>query len=128
MDGRRIALGARMVLGLIFFIFGLNGFFHFLPQPVPPAAAANFFAAMGATGYFLPLLKGTEVIAGGLLLSNFFVPLALTILAPIILNIVLFHLFLDPGGIAVGAICAVLELYLASYYRSYFRPVLTVRA
>src|SRR6476646_9889721 len=92
---------ARVVLGFAFFVFGLNGFLHFLPQPPMSGPPAAFMGALGATGYLFPLLKGTEVLAGALLLSGFFVPLALTLLAPVIVNIVAFHLFLAPGTYAV---------------------------
>ncbi|MEP7053586.1 MAG: DoxX family protein, partial [Pseudomonadota bacterium] len=87
---------ARVLLGLTFFVFGLNGFLHFIPQPAPPPAAGAFAGAMMATGYFFPLLKATEVLAGALLLGNRYVPLALAVLAPVIINIVAFHLFLEP--------------------------------
>ena len=88
---------ARIFLGLIFFVFGLNGFLQFMPQPPQPEAAGAFIGALAATGYMFPLIKGTEVVAGLLLLSGRFVPLALTLLAPIIVNIALFHTVLAPN-------------------------------
>src|SRR5882762_6738719 len=103
----KLPVAARLALGLIFFVFGLNGFLHFLPQPPAPPAAAAFGGALYATGYFIPLLKATEVLAGALLLAGVFVPLALTLLAPIIVNIAAFHLFLAPGNYAiVGVVLA----------------------
>jgi uncharacterized membrane protein YphA (DoxX/SURF4 family) len=93
--------GARMLLGLIFFVFGLNGFFHFIPQPSMSGPPGNVLGALVATGYFFPLLKLTEVAAGALLLSGLLVPLALTVLAPVIVNIVAFHSFLAPSGLPV---------------------------
>ena len=75
-------------------MFGLNGFLNFIPQPPMSGPPANFVGALAATGYLLPLLKDTEVAAGALLLSNRFVPLALLILAPVVVNIVAFHAFL----------------------------------
>lgn len=118
---------ARVLLGLVFFVFGLNGFFGFLPQPPMEGAAATFMGGLGAAGYFFPLLKGTEVVAGALLLGNRFVPLALALIAPIIVNIALFHLVLAPS---VGMVVFLLatELYLAWSYRSAFRGVLAARA
>ncbi len=89
---------ARILLGLVFFVFGLNGFLHFLPNPPHPGPAGDFGAALGATGYMFPFIKGTEVVVGLLLLSGRYVPLALTILAPVLLNIALFHFVLDPTG------------------------------
>ncbi len=116
---------ARVVLGLAFFVFGLNGFLHFIPQPPPPPAAGAFAGAMFATGYFFPLLKGTEVIAGLLLLSNRFVPLALAVLAPVLINIVAFHLFLEPPAtLTLPLVLMALELYLARSYRDAFSSML----
>ena len=118
---------ARLLLGLVFFVFGLNGFLGFLPQPPLEGSAAAFMGGLGAAGYLFPLLKGTEVLAGALLLGNRFVPLALTLLAPIIVNIALFHLLLAPG---IGMVLFLVgtELYLAWSYRSAFRGVLSARA
>jgi uncharacterized membrane protein YphA (DoxX/SURF4 family) len=82
----KIPTAARLLLGLIFTIFGLNGFLHFIPTPPMSGPAGAFGGAMFATGYLFQLLKGTEVIAGVLLLSNRFVPLALAVLAPVVIN------------------------------------------
>ncbi len=115
---------ARIVLGLVFFVFGLNFFFHFIPQPPMPEAAGAFAGAMFATGYIFQLLKVIEVVAGVLLLSGFFVPLALALLAPVVVNIFFFHAVLAPAGITVPIVCLALEVYLAWAYRSAFRPML----
>ena len=80
-----------------------------------------------AAGYFFPLLKGIEVISGVLLLSNRFVPLALTLLAPIIVNIVAFHAVLAPGGIVLALAILASEIYLAWAYRAAYRPMLRSR-
>jgi uncharacterized membrane protein YphA (DoxX/SURF4 family) len=124
----RLPAVARLLAGLIFTVFGLNGFFHFIPQPPPPPAAGAFAGALFATGYFFPLLKGTEVLAGLLLLSGRFVPLALTLLAPIVVNIVLFHAFLAPAGLPLALVVLVLEAFLAWAYRDAFRGVLDAGA
>ena len=124
---QKLPLVARVVLGLIFVVFGLNGFLHFLPQPPMTAAAGAFLGALTATGYLLPLLKATEVVAGALLLSGRFVPLALTLLAPVIVNIAAFHLFLAPGNPVVGVVLAA-ELYLAWTHRAAFAPLLAARS
>jgi putative oxidoreductase len=118
---------ARIVLGLVFVVFGLNGFFHFLPQPPMSGPPADFAAALFATGYMFPLIKGTEVIAGALLLSGRFVPLALTILAPVIVNIFAFHLFIAPSGLVLPAIIVALEIVLARSYWSAFAPLVRAR-
>jgi uncharacterized membrane protein YphA (DoxX/SURF4 family) len=127
---RHLPTAARLLLGLTFFVFGLNGFFNFIPRPAepPPEAALAFIGALLKTGYMFPLIKGVEVIAGALLLSNRFVPLALTVLAPIVVNIVAFHSLLAPAGIAVPLVVVALEIYLAWTYRDIFRPMLAARA
>jgi putative oxidoreductase len=115
---------ARYLLGTIFFVFGLNGFFHFLPQPPMSGPPAEFAQALVASGYVFPVLKGAEVVAGVFLLSNRFVPLALALLAPAVVGIVGFHLVLAPAGMAIALLVLVLELYLAWSYRSAFAPML----
>jgi hypothetical protein len=119
---------ARVSLGLAFIVFGLNGFFHFLPAPPPPAPAMSFLGGLASSGYFFPLLKGTEIAAGALLLANRFVPLALTVLAPILVNIVAYHLALAPSGAALPLLLVALEIYLAFSYRASFRGVLAAHA
>jgi len=119
----KIMLFGRIILGLIFLIFGLNGFFQFIPIKMNPEAM-EFFAALTATPFFI-FLKSTEVIVGLMLIFNFFVPLALIILAPISINILLFHLFVDrsilPLAIAI-VIIHMLEAYgRREAYRSLFR-------
>lgn len=119
---RLLPVAARTLLGLVFFVFGLNGFFHFMPQPPLPEAALPFVGGLAKAGYFFPLLKGTEVLAGVLLLSGRFVPLALTLLAPIVVNIAAFHLFLAPS-LGMVAMLLALEIYLAWAYRDAFAPL-----
>ena len=118
---------ARMLLGLIFFVFGLNGFLGFLPQPPMNAAAGAFAGALAATGYMFPLIKSVEVLVGIALLSNRFVPLALTVLAPITVNIFAFHAFLSPG-LALPVVIVALQLFLAYAYRAQYRGVLQASA
>jgi uncharacterized membrane protein YphA (DoxX/SURF4 family) len=124
---RKLPTVARVLLGAVFFVFGLNGFFHFLPQPPAPARAMAFAGALAATGYFFPLLKATEVVAGALLLAGAFVPFALTLLAPIIVNIVAFHAFLAPGNYAVVGLVLAAEIYLAVVNRAAFAPLFARR-
>jgi len=126
----------RWILGLIYFVFGLNGFFMafgmnhlvFIPMPPPdqqPPGAAAFGAAMFATGYFFQLLKVTEVTCAILLLANKWVPLALLILAPITLNIMFFHFFLTPGASAkiLPLVMVALHVYLGYQYRQVYKPL-----
>jgi uncharacterized membrane protein YphA (DoxX/SURF4 family) len=124
---RHAPTAARVLLGLVFFVFGLNGFLNFLPAPPPSGPAGAFGTALAATGYMWPLIKGTELVGGALLLSNRFVPLALALLAPVIVNIVAFHTALAPPN-PVTFLVLGLELYLAWSYRDAFRPMLAARA
>ncbi|QRO01409.1 DoxX family protein [Archangium violaceum] len=127
---RHLPTAGRLLMGLMFFVFGLNGFLNFLPQPTTPIpeGALAFAGALGKTGYMFPLIKGTEVLAGVLLLSNRFVPLALALLAPVIVNIVAYHAFLAPEGTGMTVFILALEVYLAWSYRGVYRPMLAMRA
>lgn len=116
---------ARVLLGLIFFVFGLNGFLNFLPMPEGiPEGAMAFSMAMMKTGYFMPMLKGIEVVSGAMLLANVYVPLVLLVLAPIALNIFLFHWFLTPGiqNVTIPLVIIGLGLTLAWAHRAIFKP------
>jgi putative oxidoreductase len=125
---RTAILVARILLGLMFVVFGFNFFFHYIPQPPPPPAAGAFAGAMFATGYIFHLLKVLEILSGFALLFGFCVPLALTVLAPIIVNILFFHAFLAPSGLPLPLVILVLELFLAWAYRDAFAPMLNPRA
>lgn len=120
---------ARVLMGLMFTVFGLNGFLHFIPEPKTPmpAGAAAFAGALMATGYMMQLVFGTQLLTGVLLLVNRFVPLALALLAPILVGIITFHIFLAPASIAPGVVVVALEVYLAWAYRDAFRPMLAMR-
>jgi len=125
---RRIAPEvARVLLGLVFFVFGLNGFFHFLPQPPHEGTSATFLGGLAASGYFFPLLKSTEVVGGALLLMKRYVPLALVLLAPIIVNIFAFHAALDHAGVGLAVVLVALEIGLAYAHRKAFAPLLTAK-
>jgi uncharacterized membrane protein YphA (DoxX/SURF4 family) len=127
---RYLKIVARVLLGLIFLIFGLNGFVHFIPQPkdAMPQGAMDFFGELMKTNYMIPLIFATQTLGGALLLVNRFVPLALALLAPVIVNIILFHLFLAPSSIPPAIVVLVLELFLAWAYRGAFRSMLAFRS
>lgn len=111
---------ARVILGLLFFVSGLNGILHFIhPPPMPPSDASTFANILMTSSYmtFVALLM---VIAGLLLLVGRFVPLALTILGPIVVNILLFHFLLMHGGAGIGIVATLLELFLVYVYRRSF--------
>jgi putative oxidoreductase len=117
----------RSLLGLIYVFFGLNFFLQFLPMPPPPAepgAAETFMGGLFQAGYFFPMVKGLEVLLGGFLLLNFFTPLSLIILAPISLNIFLFHAFLAPANIGLSIVILVLHIFLFWAYKNSYRTVL----
>jgi uncharacterized membrane protein YphA (DoxX/SURF4 family) len=124
---RNLPTVARVGLGLVFATFGFNKVVPFLPQPPISGPPAQFFGALFATGYMIPLIAMTEIVAGLMLLSGRFVPLALTLLAPVIVNIVAFHVFLAPGGAAPGVLVLALEVYLAWTHRDAFAPMLRMR-
>ena len=120
---------ARILLGLPLFIFGLNAFLNFIPQPKTPLpeGAMAFAGALMATGYMMQLIGGTMLVVGTLLLINRFVPLALALFAPFIVNSLAFHFFLERTGLPMAMIFAGIELYLAWAYRAAFRPMLAAR-
>jgi hypothetical protein len=120
---------ARVLHGLVFLGFGLNGLLHLFPLPPAQGAAAAFINGLIASRYFFPLLFAIYVVAGTTLLIGRFVPLALTVLAPIIVNVAVMHLFVPSSGAELGlaALVTVLEIYLAWSYRAAFRPLLRGR-
>jgi uncharacterized membrane protein YphA (DoxX/SURF4 family) len=126
---RTATTSARLLLGLVFFVCGLDGFLHFLPQPsgVPPENALLLAVAFMKSGYLFPLIKGTEVLVGLSLLSNRLVPLALVVLAPVLLNIVAFHAFLAPEGLLLAVVLLALALLLAWSHRAAYGPLLSLR-
>src|SRR5688572_15073195 len=114
---KHIATVARLLLGLGFAVFALNYFVPFLPpQPLPPPEALAFIGPFASSG-FLTLVKVIELAAGLLLLANLFVPLALALLAPILVGIAAFHILLAPAGTGVVVALLALELVLAWAYR-----------
>ena len=120
---------ARVLMGLVFLVTGLNGFLRFLPEPATmPEGAAAFAGALMKAGYMFPLISGTQVVVGVLLLANRFVPLALVLIAPVIVNIIGFHVFLAPDGIGPGILVLILEIYLVWAYRSSYGPMFAPRA
>src|ERR1044072_3555743 len=99
---RIVALIARLLLGLIFFVFGLNGFLQFLNMgPMPTGLAGQFMGALFQSHYFW-VVAGLQVVGGALLLVGRFVPLGLVLLGPVIVNVLLYHFLLNPAGIGVA--------------------------
>ena len=117
----------RILLGLNFLVFGLNGFFQFIPMEGPSSPNAQaYMSGLIASGYFFPVLKITEVLASICLLFNQFVPLALILLAPITVHILLYHLFLVPEAILFALFLVGANAFLGFYaYRSSYSTVLS---
>jgi len=127
MKTSKVTIVMRTVLGLMFIVGPLTTALRLAPQPPLPAGAAAFTGALARTGYFLPMLWTVEIAAGALLISGFATPLALVILAPIIVNIATFHLFLAPSGVAAAIMISALELTLAWRQRTAFRSLFVTR-
>ena len=129
---RFVPVIVRILMGLAFTTFGLNAFLQFMGKGKAemPKAAMDFASAMMNTGYMFKLVGGTQLVAGVMLLFGLFVPLALILLMPVLVNIILFHLYLSPapGAFAPGIVLMVLELYLAWVYRDYYRSLFVIRA
>src|SRR5712672_3371137 len=104
---RTVSAIARYLAGVIFLVFGLNGFLHFIPLPPPSGVAGQFMGALFVSHY-LTLIFALQVIGGVLLLANRYVPLALAILAPVIVNILSFHALMAPSGLPLALFVAVL--------------------
>jgi putative oxidoreductase len=119
---------ARYLLAFVFIVFGLNGFLHFIPQPPPSSEmAGQYFTVMSASHYLL-FVFGLQLIAGVLFLFRRTVPLALTIAGPIIVNILLFHALMDPGGIVPGLVVTVLWFVIYWHFRAAFYGILFTEA
>src|SRR5450432_4315676 len=119
---------ARYLLGLMFTVFGLNGFLNFIHQPPPTNPwALQFFGAIIAS-HFAAFFFAVQLIGGLLLLSGFFVPLALTLLAAELYNILAFHVTLAPASIAPALVASVLWILAFIQYRASFKDVLAVRS
>ena len=110
---------ARVLLGVIFLVFGLNGFLHFIKMPPPTGVALQFMGALIAS-HEIAVIMLLQVIAAVLLLINRFVPLALLLLGPVIVNIVLFHAFMAPNGLPMALIVSVLWILTAYGVRGVF--------
>jgi putative oxidoreductase len=117
---------ARYLLGLIFFVFGLNGFLHFIPSPPPPGIAGQFIGALFVS-HILVVIFLLELIPAILLLVNRYVPLALVLLGPVIVNIVLFHAFMAPSGLPLALVVVALWLLTAAGVKSAFNGLFQQR-
>ena len=118
---------ARLLLGLIFVVFGLNGFLNFLSMgPMPSGLAGQFVGVLVMSHYFW-VVAALQVAGGALLLVNRFVPLGLVLLGPVIVNIILYHVFLNRTGIALAIVVAILWLIVFYAHRQYFSGIFVPR-
>ena len=117
---------ARYLAGLIFLVFGLNGFLHFIPFPPPSGVAGQFMGALFASHY-VTFIFALQILAAVLLLANRFVPLALAILAPVIVNILAFHALMAPAGLPLALFVAILWTLIFVDVRTAFVPLFQPR-
>ncbi len=118
---------ARILLGLMFTVFGLNGFLHFLPMQMPTGLAGEYMIVMSQSHYMVAVFL-VQLIGGILLLTNRFVPLALVPLGPVIVNILLFHALMAPQGLPPGTIALILWLIVFSSVRHAFDGIFSMRS
>jgi uncharacterized membrane protein YphA (DoxX/SURF4 family) len=123
----KISLVARILLGFLLFVFGINKFIPFMPPLELSGSAQDFMMALMNTGYLLQIVGIVEITVGTLLLSNRFVALALLLFAPITVNIISFHLFLDPANIGAAALVTILNVYLLFINKEKYAAVLSAR-
>jgi putative oxidoreductase len=117
---------ARYLLGFIFLVFGLNGFFHLIPQPPPTGLALQFFIAVSAS-HFMAAIFAIQILGAVLLLLNRYVPLGLALLAAVIFNILVFHITMAPSGLPLALFVTVLWLLAAVNVRPAFKGILVQR-
>lgn len=122
-----VILIARLLLGLIFVVLGLNGFLNFLSMgPMPTGLAGQFIGALFLSHYFW-VVAALQIIGGALLLANRFVPLALVLIGPVIVNIICYHVFLNPSGAPLAGLVTVLWLIVFYGKRQYFSGIFIQR-
>src|SRR6266498_2907289 len=122
-----IASIARILLGLIFVVFGLNGFLYFLPMGPLPSGFAGQFVGVLVQSHYQFVVAGLQVVGGALLLVNRYVPLALVILGPVIVNIFFFHLFMAPSGLPLAIVLIILWVIVFVRHRQYFSGIFVQR-
>lgn len=116
----------RLLLGLVFFVFGLNAFLNFIPAELPQGVAGEYVKILIQSHYVL-FVGGFQAVGGALLLVNRYVPLALTLLGPVIVNILLFHLLLNHQGAGGAILVTIFWGILAFHHRQYFASLFVQR-
>jgi hypothetical protein len=120
------SLISRTLLGLIFLVFGLNGFLHFIPGQLPTGLPGDFLRALVESHYDL-FISAVQVLSGALLLANRYLILGLVLIAPVIVNILLFHIFLLRSGLAIAIFVAILWTIVALHHRQFLAPIFVQR-
>jgi len=110
----KLHMGTRLLFGLAFLIFGLNGFLQFMPNPPMTAEAGALLGAFAKTGFFFPMIKIIEISVGIMLLGNIFAPLAIILITPILIGITSIHLFLNPAGLPMMIILHLLHGFIST--------------
>lgn len=123
-----LTLVARLLLGIMFVFFGANGVHPFLPMPPPPPGLAGQFSAALMESHYMQVVSSIMVISGLLFLVNRFVPLALVLLGPILVNILLFHALIFHSGFQLGAFATVLWFIIFYYHRAAFAGIFQAKA
>src|SRR5437762_12713524 len=122
-----LTLIARLLLGLIFVVFGLNGFLNFLRMgSMPTGLAGQFMGALFLSHYYW-VIAALQIVGGALLLVNRFVPLALVLLGPVIVNIICYHVFLNPSGVVLAVVVTILWFVVFYDKRQYFSGIFVQR-
>jgi putative oxidoreductase len=116
----------RILLGIIFVLFGLNGFLHFIPMPPPAGIAGQFFGILFASHFYV-VIFGVQTLGGLLLLINRYVPLAIAILGPVIVNILCFHALMAPAGLPLAIVVTAMWFIVFARNKQYFAPLFTAR-
>ena len=125
---KKLHMGARLLFGIGFFIFGLNGFLQFMPNPPMTPEAGALLGAFAKTGYFFPMIKIIELSVGILLLANFLAPLAAVLITPILVGITTIHLFLNPAGLPMMIFLHILHGLIAYGYKDYYKNIFIKKA
>ena len=118
---------ARILLGLIFVFFGVNGYLNFLHAPMPPGQAGQYMGVMFGS-FYMYFVSLVQLVGGVILLSGRFIPLALVLLGPVLVNILLFHISFQPSGLPPGIVCAVLWFIIFFGYRRAFAGIFAQKA
>jgi hypothetical protein len=123
---KRLPLILKILLGLVYVVFGLNYFLHFIPVPPMSGLSAQVMGVLAGSGW-MTIVKVLEIALGAMLLANFYAPLALVLLAPITVNIVVFHALIHPEGLPMGIVLLIIHVILLFLHKSYYQGMLRAK-